>query len=291
MHSHVAATVLAAATGISIVQAHGYVASWNIGGVDYRGFDQQYQSDASQLDDFIAWSTTASDNGFVAPSAYGDADIICHRGAKNGVLNNATVEAGGSITATWNTWPESHHGPVIDYLAPADDPTTVDKTSLKFFKIQEVGLVSGPAPGTWGSDKIISNNLGHEIKIPANLKPGKYVLRHEIIALHSASNADGAQNYPQCVNIQVTGSGSEQPEGTLGTALYSADDEGIKFNIYNALDSYPIPGPKLAFSTASKREEPARKHARDFQSFVQSVNNFFSGRQDKTTEETKEDGN
>ncbi|KAG8168339.1 hypothetical protein KVR01_001088 [Diaporthe batatas] len=290
MHSHVAATVLAVATGISMVQAHGYVSSWNIGGVDYKGFDEQYQTDASKLDDFIAWSTTASDNGFVAPSAYGDADIICHRGAKNGVLNNATVEAGGSITATWNTWPESHHGPVIDYLAPADDPTSVDKTTLKFFKIQESGLVSGSSPGTWASDEILSNNLGHEIKIPANLKPGNYVLRHEIIALHSASNADGAQNYPQCVNIQVTGSGTEQPEGTLGTALYSADDEGINFNIYTTFDSYPIPGPKLAFSGAAKREESGRKHARDFQSFVQDLNNFFSGRKD-STEEKKEDEN
>ncbi|POS71737.1 endoglucanase [Diaporthe helianthi] len=288
MHSHVAATVLAVATGISMVQAHGYVATWSIGGVDYKGFDQQYQTDPSQLNDFIAWSTTASDNGFVAPSAYGDADIVCHRGAKNGVLNNATVEAGGSITATWSTWPESHHGPVIDYLAPADDPTTVDKTSLKFFKIQESGLVSGSAPGTWASDEILSNNLGHEIKIPADLKPGNYVLRHEIIALHSAGNADGAQNYPQCVNIQVTGSGSELPEGTLGTALYSADDEGIKFNLYTSFDSYPIPGPKLAFSGAAKRDESGRKHARDFKSFVQDVNNFFSGRKD-TTEEIKKE--
>lgn len=122
--------------------------------------------------------------------------------------------------------------------------------------------------------------------IPANLKPGNYVLRHEIIALHSASNADGAQNYPQCVNLKVTGSGTEQPEGTLGTALYSADDEGINFNLYTTFDSYPIPGPALAFSS-TKREEPARNHARDFKSFVQDVNNFFSGKTTKTSEETK----
>ncbi|KAL1875395.1 hypothetical protein Daus18300_003134 [Diaporthe australafricana] len=286
MHSHVAATVFALATGVSLVQAHGYVDSWNIGGVDYKGFDEQYQTDASQLDDFIAWSTTASDNGFVAPSAYGDADIICHRGAKNGVLNNATVAAGEKISMTWNTWPESHHGPIIDYLAPADDPTTVDKTSLKFIKIAEAGLTSGSSPGVWATDDLLSNDLTHEVTIPANLKPGNYVLRHEIIALHSASNADGAQNYPQCVNLKVTGSGTEQPEGTLGTALYTADDEGINFNLYTTFDSYPIPGPKLAFGTSSKREEPTRNHARDFKSFVQDVNNFFSGKSDKS-EETK----
>ena len=100
----------------------------------------------------------------------------------------------------WNGWPESHHGPVIDYLAPCSngDCTTVDKTSLKFFKIAEAGLISDTtAPGSWASDQLIANNNSWSITIPAKIAPGPYVLRHEMIALHSANNANGAQNYPQ----------------------------------------------------------------------------------------------
>ncbi|KKY30427.1 putative glycosyl hydrolase family 61 [Diaporthe ampelina] len=243
---------LALAAGASLVSAHGYVASWEIGGVTYAGFDEQWASSQGTKtgNEFIAWGTSASDNGFVAPDAYADADIICHRDATNGALNNATVAAGQTVTAIWNTWPDSHHGPVIDYLAPADDPTSVDKTTLSFVKIQEAGIISGSNPGTWASDEILSNNLAWEITIPEGTPAGNYVLRHEIIALHSANQANGAQNYPQCVNIQVTGGSGSFPEGTAGTALYTADEEGIVFNIYQDFSSYPIPGPALGFSSS-----------------------------------------
>ncbi|KUI58946.1 Endoglucanase-4 [Cytospora mali] len=244
---------LALAAGATLVSAHGYASSWDIGGVTYKGFDEMWAvaQGTDTGNEFIAWSTSASDNGYVAPDAYTSGDIICHRGATNGKLNNATVAAGDSIKVTWNTWPDSHKGPIIDYLAPADDPTTVDKTSLEFIKIQEKGLVSGSNPGTWATDNLISDGLTWEIPIPADLKPGNYVLRHEIIALHSAYSSDGAQNYPQCVNIQVTGSGSSLPSGTLGESLYTETDPGILFNLYEAFTSYSIPGPELAFSGSS----------------------------------------
>jgi cellulase len=64
----------------------------------------------------IGWSETATDLGFVAPDAYGGGDIICHRGATNAQAS-ATVKAGGTVVMEWNTWPVSHHGPVIDYVS------------------------------------------------------------------------------------------------------------------------------------------------------------------------------
>lgn len=244
---------LAVAAGASLVSAHGYVSSWTIGGTTYDGFDEQWAAAAGTDtgNEFIAWSTTASDNGYVAPDAFGTADIICHKSATNGALNNATVAAGGTVTATWNTWPDSHHGPVITYIAAADDPTTVDKTTLEWIKIDEAGLISGSNPGTWASDNLISNGFAYDVTIPSALKAGNYVMRHEIIALHGAENSDGAQNYPQCVNLQVTGSGTELPSGTLGTALYTEAEDGIVFNIYTDFSSYPIPGPTLAFGSGS----------------------------------------
>lgn len=84
------------------------------------------------------------------------------------------------------------------------------------------------------------------VQIPASLAPGNYVLRTEIIALHSAGSVDGAQNYPQCFNLAVTGGGTlAPPSGTLGTALYSETDPGILYNLYTDVESYTIPGPAL----------------------------------------------
>jgi cellulase len=83
------------------------------------------------------------------------------------------------------------------------------------------------------------------VTIPENLAPGNYVLRHEILALHSAGQANGAQFYPQCINLEVTGSGSATPDGVAGTSLYTAEDPGVLFNLYGEFSEYPIPGPAL----------------------------------------------
>lgn len=124
------------------------------------------------------------------------------------------------------------------------DCTSVTKTDLEFFKIAAVGLVDDSSiPGTWASDELISNNDSWVIKIPEDLESGNYVWRHEIIALHGAENSDGAQNYPQCFNLAVTGTGTLSPTGTLGEALYSESDAGILVNIYSTLTTYEIPGP------------------------------------------------
>jgi hypothetical protein len=56
------------------------------------------------------------------------------------------------------------------------------------------------------------------------------------------------------VNLQITGGGSAKPSGVAGTALYKASDAGIKFNLYQATSSYPMPGPALYGSRTAKRE-------------------------------------
>jgi len=245
-------TLASALAGAATVAAHGFVTNVIINGVSYSGYDVTdfpYNSDPPVV---IGWGTSATDTGFVAPDAYSSPDIICHRDGEN-AQGHATVAAGDSVFLQWNTWPDSHKGPVIDYLARCGDVgcESVDKTSLEFFKISESGLLdpSGSdfgTPGFYAADELlVNNNLGWMVKIPEDLAPGNYVLRHEIIALHGAHEANGAQNYPQCFNLQVTGSGTRQPEGVLGTELYSADDEGIAFNIYGKPESYPIPGPPL----------------------------------------------
>ncbi|QSZ34819.1 hypothetical protein DSL72_007678 [Monilinia vaccinii-corymbosi] len=240
--------VVAGAAFIAGVAAHGRVQGITADGVWYDGYNPSFQY--AQVAPIVAgWSDPADlSNGFVAPDAYGTPDIICHLSATNakGYVN---VTAGSEVNLEWSAWPASHHGPVLDYLAacPGDDCTTVDKTKLKFFKIDGVGLIDDTTvPGTWASDKLIANNNSWSVTIPSSLAPGAYVLRHEIIALHSAEQDNGAQNYPQCVNLRVSGTGTAVPASAdtkLGTALYKASEPGIKINIYTSLASYVVPGP------------------------------------------------
>ncbi|KAL6248134.1 hypothetical protein RBB50_004389 [Rhinocladiella similis] len=231
---------------VSKVSAHGIVSGIVAGGQWYSGYNPsfQYQNPPPVV---AGWSIPEDkDYGFV--SDYNSPDIICHKGATPGGVY-VSVAAGDSLELQWSDWPESHRGPMIDYLASCgDDCTSVDKSQLKFNKIDEAGLVDGSnPPGTWASDDMIANNNSWVVTIPSSIAPGKYVLRHETIALHSAFDVGGAQNYPQCINLEVTGSGSTSlTGGTVGTELYDAQDPGLFLNIYNApIKSYVVPGPPL----------------------------------------------
>ena len=81
---------------------------------------------------------------------------ISHKNATPG-LGSIPVTAGDSIDLQWNTWPESHHGPVISYLAAvAGEFADIAKADLKFFKIQADGLDDGTtAPGVWATDDLL----------------------------------------------------------------------------------------------------------------------------------------
>lgn len=225
----------------ALASAHGHVQTIIADGAEFPG---AIPSGADPSN--VGWAAENQDNGFVEPAAFSSADIICHKGAVASA-NAAPVAAGGSVTLQWNTWPESHKGPVIDYIARCEpDCASADKASLSFVKIAESGLIDGTeGPGTWASDELMANGNSWTVEIPSSLAPGNYVLRHEIIALHSAGNANGAQAYPQCINLEVTGSGSSTPSGEPATSFYTAEDPGILFNLYEPDLQYTIPGPAV----------------------------------------------
>jgi lytic cellulose monooxygenase (C1-hydroxylating) len=117
--------------------AHGIVQGIVAGGKWYSGYNPNFQFE-SPPPTVIGWSIPQDESlGFVAPSSYSDPDIICHIGATPGGAS-AKVEAGSVVELQWTVWPDSHHGPVIDYLAKCSGScTNVDKTSLEFFKIDQ----------------------------------------------------------------------------------------------------------------------------------------------------------
>lgn len=240
------AAALVAAMATAAVLGHGHVTGVVADGVYYGGFSLDYYYENQNTGTFtesVGWWAEDIDNGFVSPDAYNSSNIICHL---NGQPANktATVAAGGSLEFQWTDW--GHIGVVLTYAAacPAEctDPA-LDKTVLEWVKVDEGGF--DVASQTWATADLEANNMSWTMTVPSDLATGNYVFRHEIIALHGASSLNGAQNYPQCLNIQVTGGGSASPAGTLGEALYSETDPGIYFNPYATLSNYTIPGPAL----------------------------------------------
>jgi sarcosine oxidase gamma subunit len=68
------------------------------------------------------------------------------------------------------------------------------------------------------------------VTLPSNIAPGAYLIRHEIIALHLADKAGGAEFYPSCSQIRVGGSGTGVPKDSELVSLpgaYSDTDPGI----------------------------------------------------------------
>ncbi|KAK1702532.1 endoglucanase-4 [Colletotrichum lupini] len=233
--------ILASAVSVA---AHGHVTNIVVNGVSYRNYIPVQDPYTNNPPLVAGWTIDQRDNGFVAPDAYNAPDIICHRQAVSG-KGRITVAAGDTVQLQWTEWPDSHKGPVMDFLANCNGPcNAIDKTALKFFKIDGAGLINPPQQtNQWAATVLINNGNAWSVRIPPNVAPGHYVLRHDIIALHSAGQQNGAQSYPQCINLEITGSGTDNPAGVPGTALYGANDPGILYNIYrDNLNDYVIPG-------------------------------------------------
>ncbi|KAH0346131.1 carbohydrate-binding module family 1 protein, partial [Aureobasidium melanogenum] len=198
-------------------------------------------------------------------------DILC--GASSGTSSKLiTIPAGASVAGGWahllggpqgsgdsdNPIAKSHKGPTQVYLAKVDDAVSASATGLKWFKIASDAVTSS---GVWGVDDMISNTDSNgfgwqKFTMPSCIAPGQYLMRVELLALHSATAEGGAQFYQSCAQIKVTGSGSFSPSTSNEMSLpggYSATDPGILANIYDSsiYTSYKAPGPAVISCGAS----------------------------------------
>jgi hypothetical protein len=111
-------------------------------------------------------------------------------------------------------------GPLLAYMAECSsgDCSTEDATKLKWFKVAQDGL----KPGFNNTDNLgwhqylLANpetyNIGWTHSIPKNLRPGKYLMRHEMIWLPPTSgNTMVYQFYPYCSQYELGGSGTSFP--------------------------------------------------------------------------------
>ncbi|KZV94870.1 cellulose-growth-specific protein [Exidia glandulosa HHB12029] len=244
------------ASQIAGVVAHGGVLSYQINGQNFPGFSP-YNSPTGQSSIQREWDTYNPIQDVTLPS------VACNdNGGSNPGQLTATVPAGSKITAFWNAvWPHDT-GPILTYLAqcPGSTCTGVSPNSLKWFKIQEAGLISGTVySGTWAAGQMIANNNSWTTTIPATVPAGNYLIRFETIALHSMP----AQNYPECAQIQITGNGNVPPNPNILVSFpgaYKQTDPGITIDLYansaQTQTTYVIPGPPIYPGTGATATVP-----------------------------------
>lgn len=144
----------------------------------------------------------------------------------------------------------SHKGPITAWLAKVEDAATSSHANLEWFKIAEDGFDN--TRGIWGVDNLLQQDGWTYFGIPECIAPGDYILRVELLALHSAYVPRGSQFYTSCVNLRVTRGGNFAPEETFAIpGVYEANDPAITIMIYgntgkpdNNLKPYTPAGPR-----------------------------------------------
>lgn len=139
-------------------------------------------------------------------------DVRCNVGGSKGVPGKCPVEAGGTVTVEMHQQNGdrsckneaiggAHYGPVLVYMSKVDDSSKADGSS-GWFKVYENAWA--PANKRVGDDdywgvKDMNSCCGKlDVKIPKDLVAGDYLLRAEVVALHTAGSAGGAQLYISC---------------------------------------------------------------------------------------------
>ena len=119
---------------------------------------------------------------------------------------------------------------------PGETCEGFDGSGAVWFKIAQYGLEAN-APnleGPWKQWLMIGNvnnepqsSTGFTVTIPKNLKAGNYLIRHEVIMLASGKDL-GAQFYPECAQLTVTGGGDAFPSDEYLVSFPGAYDPSGK---------------------------------------------------------------
>ncbi|KIM45277.1 lytic polysaccharide monooxygenase [Hebeloma cylindrosporum] len=232
---------------------HGFVHSIVMGGQDYPGWNPFVDPYANNPPRVVR---KVLNDGFVANT---DPDIACHHGGNDGTTAVGTAPSGSQVSFQWAYWPGGknvpallpadpshrkamldHQGPVSTYMTSCNgDCSTFAANGALWFKIDADGYDSPTRQ--WAAAKLISNNSSWTSTIPPGLAPGQYLLRNEIIALHSSA----PQFYPSCSQVQVTGSGTGTPSQDELVSMQTLYNGVVFPDIYADSVSFTIPGPPL----------------------------------------------
>ncbi len=136
-------------------------------------------------------------------------------------------------------------GPLMTYMASCGTAgcTSFNSSAARWFKIAQAGLQSD---GTWAQAALLTGAPA-TVSLPSNIAPGEYLIRHEIIALHTAMTSGGAEFYPSCTQLKIGGSKTGTPNATVSfPGAYKDTDAGILVDVYDLVGSYVFPGPAIS---------------------------------------------
>ncbi len=138
------------------------------------------------------------------------------------------IRAGENITAVYWYWLHPV-GPMTVWLASCGhDCATVDVNKAEF-KIWEAGLEEGNlAEGIWYQKRFQKWDDSPDlwpVTIPKTLKPGLFLIRHDITSIHIANRP---QIYPECAHLNITGTGAAMPPASFYKKFPGAYDPNGK---------------------------------------------------------------
>ncbi|KAK7462931.1 hypothetical protein VKT23_007511 [Stygiomarasmius scandens] len=173
-------------------------------------------------------------------------DFRCYDSETGATAETIQVAAGSELGIVCNS-PEGiyHQGVVNVYMAKApEDVSGWDGDGEVWFKVYEITAeTDGGTSITWPAMNLPSVSF----TIPSALPSGQYLVRMEALALHAASEFQGAQWYISCGQVEVTSGGNGTPGPLVAIpGVYDGHEPGIEINIYYPIPtSYEQPGPAV----------------------------------------------
>lgn len=248
--------------------------------LSYPGYDIFIDPKLNPAPSRIAYGGGTPGPVFDADSA----DVACNTVHSPAPGFIAEARAGSDISFSWSRWLYSHKGPITAWMAPYEgDVADVNVNELEFFKFAEEAV---DANGIWGTVKLLDETNGTwTASIPADIKPGTYIIRQEvsanpfhparpssinrfaqIIALHFAVNTTagfgwapiGPQFYMTCFSFNITGDGTATPQGFKFPGAYDKADPALNWDL-TSTDPYPMAGPDLYVSSYDAELEPKQR--------------------------------
>ncbi|KAH8806680.1 glycoside hydrolase [Flagelloscypha sp. PMI_526] len=186
-------------------------------------------------------------------------NITCGEGGNTPVAALAKADAGSVVTFDWGSWGSSHSGPLMTYIADCGSAGCASfkgDSGAVWAKFDQDGYNPARTDYPWGENLLHKTPSVYSVTIPASIKPGQYIIRHEVLGLHVAGTLMGAQFYPNCIQVQIVNGGTKSLPSTGKVALpgaYIPTDPGILtqlwwYNPSNTTASYTVPaGPVLTF--------------------------------------------
>jgi len=242
------ATLLSILSLGGLAAAHGFPNGCTIDGVKYAGSSGAAANVATSP--IRAINNNPNDGAPIFDPT--SSDMAC--GIKSAsVKTTAPAKPGSNVAVTWQgpTGINWFHdtGPILWYMAQCegDCASFTPSASTKWFKIGQDGEKTPGTPGTW-AQKDLNTGAAATISLPNGLANGGYLLRNEIIALQNGQTKGGAEYYPACIQLEISGGASSMSPSPTTTfpGAYSETDAGVFGNFYNPGVVYQFPGPAIA---------------------------------------------